>query len=159
MVDKLFLDHARIDSLQAKVARDITISGWKPELVVGLVRGGLAPAVNLSHYFNIPMLSLHVSFRDWAQQQSMQPLVEQVLDQKNILIVDDINDTGKSLQSIHQNLELLAGNHVFTSGQVRVAVLVNNLGSDYEVDYYGVEIDKRERDQWVVFPWENWWEM
>lgn len=157
MVEKLFLDHTRIDGLLSKVSRDITNSGWKPELVVGLVRGGLAPAVKLSHYFEIPMLALHVSFRDWAQQQSLQPLVEQVLDQKNVLIVDDINDTGKSLQSIHQNLELLAGNHVYTSGQVRAAVLVNNLGSDYEVDFSGIDIDKRVRDQWIVFPWENFW--
>lgn len=157
MVDKLYLDHQDINRLQNQIVRDITISGWKPELVIGLTRGGLAPAVCMSHWFNIPMMPIRISFRDWVEQQDLNVLVEKVLDRTNILIIDDINDTGKSLTTIQQVINERVGEHVFTSGQVKTAALVNNLGSVFEVDYVGMEIDKREQDRWIVFPWEAWW--
>ena len=26
-----------------------------------------------------------------------------------------------------------------------------------DIDYHGMEINKNEEDQWMVFPWEEWW--
>jgi hypothetical protein len=30
------------------------------------------------------------------------------------------------------------------------------MNSDFQTNFWGIEIDKKE-EQWVVFPWENWW--
>ena len=44
-MDKLPLDWADIKGMTARIARDIAITNWRPDYVVGLTRGGLIPAV------------------------------------------------------------------------------------------------------------------
>lgn len=83
---------------------------------------------------------------------------------KNILIVDDINDSGRTLQWIKDDWE--SGcmprsedwNDVWHHN-VQFAVMVENTASSFKgVDFCGTEINKAETPAWVVFPWENWWE-
>jgi uncharacterized protein len=83
---------------------------------------------------------------------------------KNILIVDDINDSGATLNWIRKDWKSscfpkdprwkeIWGN------TVRVAVLVDNESSQSKLDinYSAVNINKAEEDSWIVFPWEDWW--
>ena len=82
---------------------------------------------------------------------------------KNILIVDDINDTGATLNWIREDWrsgclpddpawEEIWGNNV------RTAVMINNEASEFtDVDYVGLSINKLEDPIWCVFPWEEWW--
>ena len=65
------------------------------------------------------------------------------------MIVDDINDSGDTLQYIEQNFGR-------PKDKVRFAVLVNNKPSKTIVDYFGYEINKEEVPSWIVFPWEEW---
>ena len=53
-MNKLVLDHHKTESLVSKIAREIAIGDWKPDYIVGLTRGGLIPAVMLSHYLDVP---------------------------------------------------------------------------------------------------------
>jgi hypoxanthine phosphoribosyltransferase len=143
------------------IVRDLTIDRWTPDLVVGLTRGGLVPAVMLSHYFNVPMSPLHVSLRDAQVVESAVPLVEQARLCRNILIVDDINDSGNTLGQLRSlwKEEFADGADLWVN-QVRIAVLVNNVRSSFQdIDYCGTEIDKLETPVWCVYPWENWWDM
>jgi hypoxanthine phosphoribosyltransferase len=83
---------------------------------------------------------------------------------KRILIVDDINDSGATLNWIKQDWSsgCLPGhpdwNNVW-GNNVRVAVLVDNESSKSEipVSYSAVDLNKAEQDSWIVFPWEDWW--
>ena len=63
-MNKRIINQQEFNGLVAKICRDITLSGWQPDYIVGLTRGGLIPAVMVSHYLNIPMYSLSVSLRD-----------------------------------------------------------------------------------------------
>lgn len=192
---KLIIDHQKMAGLVAKIAREISIGNWKPDYIVGLSRGGLVPAVMLSHYLNIPMWTLNVSLRDnkdqcesnlWMAEDALGPqskdrfvedendiagilsaasdLLEQGDTYKNILIVDDINDTGATFNWIVKDWksscfpEDPAWDEVWNQN-VRFAVLVDNLSSDceYAMDYVGMEINKAEDNVWVDFPWEDWW--
>lgn len=165
-MNKQVITHQELDGLVSKICRDIVISEWKPDYVVGLTRGGLIPAVMISHYLNIPMHSLSVSLRDsdigpesncWMAEDAYAGL-------KNILIVDDINDTGATLNWIMQDWPAScrpgasAWNATWNKN-VRFAVLVDNLSSQCSVkmDYIGFEINKAEKDVWIDFPWEDWW--
>jgi hypoxanthine phosphoribosyltransferase len=83
---------------------------------------------------------------------------------KNILIVDDINDTGATLNWIQRDWrDGCLPNHPRWDGvwgrNVRVAVLYDNESSSnrMNINYSAVDINKAEDDSWIVFPWEDWW--
>lgn len=167
--------------LVANICREITVSGWKPDYIVGIVRGGAVPAVMISHYFDIPCYALRVSLRDHSEQESnfwMQEDAFGYVDNENkttygsrwdpslrkkILIVDDINDTGETLNWIVQDWQgtclpdvEIAWKSVWHNN-VRFAAVVENLGSKFATDYCGMEINKSVEDVWVEFPYERWW--
>ena len=50
--------------LVSQIGRKIATSGWRPDYVVGITRGGLYPALLLSHYLDVPMQTLSVQLRD-----------------------------------------------------------------------------------------------
>ena len=181
---KLVIDNKELKGLVSKICRDITLSGWRPDYVVGLTRGGLIPAVMLSHYFGVPCETLKVSLRDdgkcesnlWMAEDAFGyvPVEEQSTlgcrwdpaHRKNILVVDDINDSGKTIDWILKDWQAGCMPNEYTvwetvwHNNVRFAVLVDNLSSrcSIGVDYVGTEINKAQRDVWVDFPWESWWE-
>ena len=83
---------------------------------------------------------------------------------KNILVVDDINDTGATLNWIQQDWrDGCLPSHPRWDGvwgrNVRVAVLYDNESSTnrMNINYSAVNINKAEDDSWIVFPWEDWW--
>jgi xanthine phosphoribosyltransferase len=164
-MNKLILNHPEFTRLVNRIARDLGIGKWKPDYIVGLTRGGLLPAVMLSHYLEVPMHSLNVSLRDSTLgPESNLWMSEDAFDGKKILIVDDINDTGATFNWImkdwpdgcHPSSEVwnTVWNH-----NVRFAVVVDNLASkcNVKMDYVGKEINKAEKDVWVDFPYEDWW--
>lgn len=83
---------------------------------------------------------------------------------KKILIVDDINDSGATLEWIKNDWpsgclpDAVDWNYVF-GNNVRVAVLVDNEASTttMPISYSAMDINKAEEDAWIVFPWEEWW--
>ena len=181
---KIYHTEKHLKTWLHKIIRDLSHDNWKPDYIVGLTRGGLIPATMLSHYLEVPLQTLNVSLRDselgpesnlWMAEEAFGyvPFDEQetlksrwdISRRKNILIVDDINDSGATLQWIKDDWqsgclpnETTAWNSVWNKS-VRFAVLVNNQASNFkDVDYVGKEINKLETPAWVVFPWENWWE-
>jgi xanthine phosphoribosyltransferase len=181
---KIYHTEKHLKTWLHKIIRDLSHDNWKPDYIVGLTRGGLIPATMLSHYLEVPLQTLNVSLRDselgpesnlWMAEEAFGyvPADEQetlksrwdISRRKNILIVDDINDSGATLQWIKDDWqsgclpnETTAWNSVWNKS-VRFAVLVNNQASNFkDVDYVGKEINKLETPAWVVFPWENWWE-
>ena len=153
---------------------------WMPDYVVGLTRGGLAPANMISQYLDIPMHTLRVSLRDsdsapesnlWMSEDafgydSKAWSANTSYDQfkaRNILIVDDINDSGATLDWIRKDWQssCLPEHDRWKSvwnQNVKFAVLVNNEASEFKnIDYVGHYINKHNDDAWIVFPWEQWW--
>ena len=193
-MNKLIIKQQELNGLVSKLCRDIIISGWRPDYIVGLTRGGLIPAVMISHYLNVPMHTLKVSLRDGEEQESnlwmsvdaLGPypkerfvedendvgaileaagdLLEQSNSYKQILIVDDINDSGATFNWLMDDWQstCFPGDESWEevwNNNVKFAVIVDNLASDCKVkmDFVGKEINKAENDVWVDFPWEDWW--
>jgi hypothetical protein len=143
---------------------------WRPDYVVGLTRGGLVPANLLSQYLGCRMETLKVSLRDGTECESNLWMAEdafghEMYEPKNILIVDDINDAGATLNWIREDWQSgcfpkdkrwkkIWGNNV------RVACLYDNESSKSKLDvaYSAVTINKADKDVWIVFPWESWWQ-
>jgi hypoxanthine phosphoribosyltransferase len=182
-MNKLVIDFQGYRNLISKICHDISNSNWKPDYVVGLTRGGLLPAVMISHYLDVPCETLKICLRDhsvaesncWMAQDAIGyvPLEDRKqhggfhhieMLKKNILIVDDINDTGATLNWLITDwAKSVAGTDATWDNvwnhNVRFAVVVDNLSSDCAVkmDYCGMEVNKDENDVWVDFPYEEWW--
>ena len=174
---KIYYSWKDVENQVQDILRQIQLSNWQPDYVVGLTRGGLVPANLISQYLEIPMETLKVSLRDdnshpesnlWMAEDAYgygdYDLMASDDGRKNILIVDDINDSGATLNYIKQDWQSSCfpkdkrwkevwGNNV------RVAVLVDNESSKSKlsVSYSAVDLNKAEEDCWIVFPWEDWW--
>jgi hypoxanthine phosphoribosyltransferase len=164
-MNKLILGQAEFNGLIAKICRDITLSKWHPDLIVGIGRGGLLPAVMISQYFDIKMNSLDISLRDGGDTVSNCGLASDAYDGMNILVVDDINDTGATFNWLMEDWRSSAlpsairwDNDIWNK-TVKFAVVVDNLSSKCSkyIDYTGMEVNKAEKDVWIEFPYENWW--
>jgi len=162
----LDIDYNEFKKLVSGIVRDISLSGWRPDYIVGVTRGGLLPAVMISHYLNIPCNTLKVSLRDGNDNECESNLwmAEDAFAGKNILIVDDINDQGSTINWIMQDWPSGCGPKSPTwssiwGNNVRFAVIVDNLASkaNVKMNYVGMEINKAENDVWVTFPYEEWW--
>lgn len=155
-------------ALTQDILRQMQQQQWKPDYVVGLTRGGLTPAVMISQYLDVPMYSLKVSLRHGGEDcESNLWMAEDAYgyekDPVNILIVDDINDSGATMEWIKQDWQ---GACLPTdprwpgvwNNNVKFAVCYNNVTSSFQnIDYAAKEINKLEDPQWIVFPWEEWW--
>jgi hypoxanthine phosphoribosyltransferase len=166
MTEKVYYTDKQIDGMLHDIIRQMINDKWKPDYIVGLTRGGLNPALKLSHYLNVPMHTLSVSLRDGEECETNCWMAEDAYgymdSPKRILIVDDINDTGATLAWIKRDWESSCAvnnerwEYVWNES-TRFAVLVDNDASPFQVNYYGTSINKAEEDVWIVFPWENWW--
>ena len=166
MINKVHYTDKQIDGMIHDIIRQMNNDNWMPDYVVGLTRGGLIPALKISHYLGIPMETLKVSLRDNGVAgeacESNCWMAEDAYDGKHILIVDDINDTGATLNLIKNDWSLSAYRNdpkwdSIWNETVKFATLIDNDASPVEVNYIGESINKAEDDVWIVFPWENWW--
>jgi len=193
-MNKLIIKQHEFKGYILDICRQIQKDNFKPDYVVGISRGGLIPAVMISHYLDIPMHTLEVSLRDGGQTESIlwmseeafgypkkerfvsdennigavldaaESLLEQGDNYKNILLVDDINDSGATFNWIMNDWQSSClpndpdWQHVWNNN-VKFAVIVNNQTSECSVpmDYVGFEINKFEKDVWIEFPYEEWW--
>ena len=189
---KLYHTWQDVERQVQDILRQIQLSTWRPDYVVGITRGGLTPANLISQYLNCPMETLKVSLRDgnkpesnlWMAEDAFGYVVTEYSSEigsiavegllggdnlfdyniraKNILIVDDINDSGNTLNWIKQDWQSVClpnderWNFVW-SYNVRFATLTTNMASKEGVDYTVWEVNKAEEDCWLVYPWEDYW--
>jgi hypoxanthine phosphoribosyltransferase len=173
---KIYHTWQDVECQTQEILRQIHVDGWRPDYVVGLTRGGLVPANLISQYLECRMETLKVSLRDGAEQESNLWMAEDAFGhrdhdpmassdgRKRILIVDDINDSGATLNWIREDWQSSCfpkdkrWKEVWGSN-VRVACLYDNESSKSKLDvnYSAVNINKADKDVWIVFPWESWW--
>jgi len=144
-MNKFYVQNYHIKTYLQTILRAMHKDKFVPDVVIGLSRGGLQPAVMLSNYFDVPMIPVSLALRD----HQVERLDFEIDPGKKYLVIDDINDTGATLERLSQYM---------VEAQWRSAVLINNLPSPFEPDYQGIEINKDEEDVWVVYPWEEWWQ-
>lgn len=178
---KIYLSWQDVEKQTQEILRQLNCTQWMPDYIVGITRGGLVPANLISQYLGVPMHTLKVALRDnpdcesncWMHEDATKlemietggfPQIEHR--RKKILIVDDINDSGATLNWIKQDWQSsVAGTtsqetwEQVWNNNVRIATLYDNESSDSEltVDYSAVTINKACEDLWIVFPWEQWW--
>ena len=125
--------------LQSEAPED----GWRA--VVAITRGGMAPAMIVARELDIRMVDT-ISVKSYNHQTQSEPRVikspdmEIVGDGEGVLIVDDLVDTGKTLEVVRKHMPKA---HVAT-------VYGKPMGRDM-VDTYVTEVSQ---DTWIFFPWD-----
>lgn len=137
---------ANVRTIAAAIGAD---HGWQPDLLIGIGRGGLVPAVYLSHAIGVPMRSC-----DWSGATPgadvLVQLAARTRNGERLLFVDDINDSGLTIAAIRTALAAAEA----VPGAIRFAVLIDNIVSSQRVDYRACAIDRTVTKDWFVFPWE-----
>ncbi len=146
-----------IERWSKDIVYKVMISGYEPEIVIGLARGGLVPARLIADYLNIKDLYA-VKTEHWGLTatpdgkarlaQGLQVSIED----KKVLVVDDITDTGQSLK--------LAVDHIreHKPSEIKSATLLHITHSKYVPDYYSEEVPE-DKWTWFIFPWNVYEDM
>lgn len=136
-------------NLTLQLSERIVASGFKPNVIVGIARGGWIPARILSDVLYMDTLqNIRIEYYTDVGSKGREPKITQPLTGsmkgKNVLLIDEVADTGDTLQH--------AIDHVKNLGvkEVRSAVLHYKPTSTVVPDYYMVETTS-----WIVYPWEN----
>lgn len=138
---------ADVDGVAEKLGAD----SWRPDFLVGIGRGGLVPAAYLSHRLDIAMLSVDVSSGEAGfADELLVKLAGKMRGGQRILIIDDINDSGGTIAMLRSALAAESAG----AERLRIAVLLSNVRSRAEADYWSRTIDRAEDKRWFVFPWE-----
>jgi len=116
------------------------------DVVIGLTRGGLIPAVLISHELNVPMMAFnpHILHSNGVPREPINlPISPTVI--RKVLIVDDISDTGKTFDKTVKFF-INSGFNVVTA-----AVYINKKTAIFKPDFVLYDSHKK----WIVFPYET----
>lgn len=133
----------------AKVlARKIKSSGFKPDLVIGIARGGLVPARVVCDFLLLKDLAA-VKIEHWGIAATLGKAVIKFplpvdISGKNVLIVDDVVDTGDTYSVLMDYLKEK------NPSEVRTAVLHYKTCSTTIPDYWA---EKQDKWEWIIYPW------
>src|SRR5438309_10356292 len=131
------------------LASEIRLSGYNPQVIVGVSRGGWPPARVMSDLLqNTNLANMKVEFyRDIGVRNKKpritQPVTMEVVG-KRVLVVDDVSDTGQSLRVVGDHLQRKPVK------ELRVCTIYMKSQSIYRPDYYS-----RTTRKWIIFPWER----
>jgi len=133
-----------------ELAQMVVDSGFEPEVVVAVARGGLLPGGAVAYALGTKGVgTLNVEFytdigQTLADPRVLPPLMDtSELPGHRVLVVDDVADSGRTLKLV---MEMLAAQ----GAEARSAVLYSKPRSIIRPDYSWMDTDK-----WITFPWSD----
>lgn len=140
---------ASVMRLAHELALRILEAGFRPDVVVAIARGGYVPARLLCDFLDLADLSSIriVHYTAGANKRQDVDLAEGLcrsIDGRNVLLVDDVNDTGDTL--------VLGRNYLteIGAGDVRIAVLHHKQTSTVMPEFFAHRIVEW---RWIIYPW------
>jgi hypoxanthine phosphoribosyltransferase len=139
----------QIYDMLIELAKRVKDSGFRPDLIVGVCRGGWAPARVMSDLLeNANTASIRIEFYLAPGVTARKPVISQAImvpvKGVNVLVVDDVSDTGESLKVAVEHLDVCGAK------AIRTATLYYKPQSIFKPDFFIVQTE-----QWIIFPWER----
>ena len=139
----------QIYRLLLKLAEAVRKSGFEPDVIVGVSRGGWIPARIMSDLLETPKLAnvtaeFYVGVAETKREPTITQPVSVSVKDKKVLVVDDVADTGESLK--HVNLHLKNQG----ASEIKIATIYYKPWSIIVPHCY-----EKETRCWIVFPWEQ----
>ncbi|MCP2031760.1 hypoxanthine phosphoribosyltransferase [Okibacterium sp. HSC-33S16] len=146
--DREVLSWGDFGTASRELAHTVLASGFDADIVVAIARGGLLLAGSISYALGTKNCgSINVEFYTGVDERLPEPvLLAPLLDApalggRNVLLVDDVSDSGRTLALVVGLLE----EHGAT---VRTVTLYSKPRTVLEPDYVW-----RRTDKWITFPW------
>ncbi len=140
---------SKVYRLSFNLAEKILRSGYKPDFIVAIARGGFVPARFLCDFLGITdMASIKVQHYEAGAIKQHRAWVKYPLSadvkEKNVLVVDDVNDTGETLIATSNHLK------TFHPADVKFAVLHEKQTTVMRADFYSAY---QKEWKWIIYPW------
>lgn len=151
--EKIYYSWEKVNEMCKQIVFKLAAKNFKPDLIITPLRGGAIPAVQIAYLLETRNIitvnaerteddSANAKFKD--VELSNLPSKDQI-ENRNILIVDEILDTGETLFKLVEYLK------VQNPTQIVISVLSNSAHSEKSIE---ADIAIEQTDKWVVFPWE-----
>ena len=160
-MDKHYIGATELLEDSFKLAWEVFESGYRPNYIVGVWRGGSPIGIAVQELFDVlGVKSDHIAIRtsyyssmgernDMVQVFGLSYLIKKLESEDSLLIVDDVFDTGNSINQIITNLQTACKKN---TPEIRIATPYFKPAqnkTDRIPDYY-----LHESDNWLVFPHE-----
>jgi hypoxanthine phosphoribosyltransferase len=148
MTERLHMGWEELGSGVRALAEQIAADAWRPDIVLGIARGGLlvggaiAYALGVKNTFTVNV-EFYTDVDERLEMPMILPPVPSLVDlgEARVLVAADVADTGQTLVLVK---DFLAGQ----VGETRIAVLYEKPPSVVRCEYVW-----RRTDRWIDFPW------
>lgn len=144
------LDWATYGTAVRELAGMVADDGYRPDIILAIARGGLFIAGSLGYALSVKNLYvMNVVYYTGVDERldvptTLPPYLDKIdLKDSNVLIADDVADTGATLKHVHEFCE-------GSVGDVRSAVLYEKPQSLIKCEYVW-----KATDRWIEFPWST----
>ncbi len=139
----------QIYRLLLKLAEAVRKSGFEPDVIVGVSRGGWIPARIMSDLLETPKLAnvtaeFYVGVAETKREPTITQPVSLPVKGAKVLVVDDVADTGESLKVVNSHLKNQG------ASEIKIATIYYKPWSVIVPHCY-----EKETRCWIVFPWER----
>ncbi len=158
MEPKVYLDPKAYLQDSWRLAKKVYDSGWRPDVLLALWRGGAEPGVVLHEFFKVKGMSLnHMPVKCSSYTGIGTSNVEVKFDEHSegvlaalkpgtkVLVVDDVFDTGRTAAAIHDRMSALGCDMRLACVYWKPSKNVTKLSPDFYV---------KQLESWIVFPHE-----
>ena len=150
---KLMVTCEQVQVLCSRLYHKIQSDGFVPDFLVGLSRGGLVPLGFLAGeqmFDNRATKIINIkSYVKSGHQTELRMFIpahlEDLKDARSILIIDDLVDSGKTMEYVYTLFK-----RTFPTARIKTGTLFYKKSSTIKPDYF-----VQETDDWVIFPWES----
>ncbi|MDH5433337.1 MAG: phosphoribosyltransferase family protein [Gammaproteobacteria bacterium] len=160
-MDKVFISAEDLLNKSFELGIHILKSGFKPEFIVGIWRGGTPTGIavqEIMEYYGVKTdhIAIRTSSYIGMQQQKkvkvhgLEYIIDNIESEDNLLIVDDVFDSGRSIDALLKKIKIKCRKN--TPSTIKVATVYykpNNNVTNIQPDFY-----LEETDEWLVFPHE-----
>ncbi len=159
MIDKIFYNYSHIDCLVRESGNSIK-EEFNPDIILAIGGGGLIPARILRSKIDVPIYVVTISTYDENNNPIKEPRIIQwtdfsLLKNKKILIVDEVDDTRKTLDFLIQKLTITEKINPQNLGFFAVHNKIKEKEisiKELNIEYYKSGNDVEDR--WIIYPWD-----
>ena len=163
-MQKIYVSASLLLQDSFRLAAEIYRSGFRPDFIVGIWRGGTPVGIAIQEYFDyLGVVTDHIAVRTSAyvaigersktiRVHGLHYIIEEANREDSLLVVDDVFDSGRSVEALLK--ELSGKMRMNMPGTVKIATPWYTDGLSASDSSNGHDFYIHETDQWIVFPHE-----